>query len=166
MKEYKIDLSMYEGKVREVVNDAVQTKAFSLGYSWWAQERPTVISPTTVISPNCCYLFLNQSGFITRKHERNISHFSERDMPEISAADFLALTPEDVKEKPEFKPFDKVLVRDSDGDEWRIDLFESFSEDAPYSFQCLQSYWKQCIPYEGNEHLLGTTEAVLIAGKA
>lgn len=164
MKEYKIDLSMYEGKVREVVSDAVQTKAFALGYSWWAQERPTVISP------NCCYLFLNQSGFITRKHERDIRHFSERDMPEISAADFLALTPEDVRDEiatttepadaPEFRPFDKVLVRDSDGDEWGIDLFASFSADAPYSFQCLLCEWKQCIPYEGNEHLLGTTEDV------
>ena len=31
MKEYKIDLSMYEGKVREVVNEAIQRQAFELG---------------------------------------------------------------------------------------------------------------------------------------
>ena len=55
MKEYKVDLPMYDGKVREVVSEAVQKKAF-----------------------------------------------------------------------------DRVLVRD---DEWR-----------------------HCIPYEGNEHLLGTKE--------
>ena len=36
MKEYKIDLSGYEGKVREVVSEAVQEKAFELGYGGWA----------------------------------------------------------------------------------------------------------------------------------
>ena len=32
MKEYKIDLSGYEGKVREVVSEAIQRHAFKLGY--------------------------------------------------------------------------------------------------------------------------------------
>lgn len=31
MKAYKIDLSGYTGKVREVVSEAVQKKAFELG---------------------------------------------------------------------------------------------------------------------------------------
>ena len=31
MKEYKIDLHEFEGKVREVVNEAIQEKAFELG---------------------------------------------------------------------------------------------------------------------------------------
>jgi hypothetical protein len=34
MKEYKVDLSMYEGKVREVLSSEVQKKAFELGYEW------------------------------------------------------------------------------------------------------------------------------------
>ena len=81
---------------------------------------------------------------------------------EISAADFLALTPEDVQDapkEPEFKPFDRVLVRDDDDDEWHIDFFEGMNKDKdePYTYRCLNSLWYQCIPYEGNEHLLGTT---------
>ena len=33
-KPYKIDLSGFTGKVREVVSEAVQKKAFELGYAW------------------------------------------------------------------------------------------------------------------------------------
>lgn len=60
----------------------------------------------------------------------------------------------DQKPKTELKPFDRVLVRDDDYDEWRISLFDR-QKDGKYI--CLSWLWNQCIPYEGNEHLLGTT---------
>lgn len=55
-----------------------------------------------------------------------------------------------------FKPFDKVLVRDSDEGLWKCDFFSHKDVDGYY---CLRSCWKQCIHYEGNEHLLGTTKS-------
>ena len=55
-----------------------------------------------------------------------------------------------------FKPFDKVLVRDTDDQEWKINFFSHY--DEKYSYSCLWYYFKQCIPYEGNKHLLGTTD--------
>lgn len=58
--------------------------------------------------------------------------------------------------KPQFKPFDKVLVRDSDDCNWVCDIF-SHLDDKGRAFICLSSWWRQCIPYEGNEHLFGTT---------
>lgn len=62
----------------------------------------------------------------------------------------------DQETKTQLKPFDKVLVRDSDGALWRCDFFDSIDEkDGTYN--CIGSYRNQCIPYEGNEHLLGTT---------
>ena len=61
----------------------------------------------------------------------------------------------DLKPKFELKPFDKVLVRDTDDQEWKIELFSHY--DETWKYICLGSYFKQCIPYEGNEHLLGTT---------
>ncbi len=61
----------------------------------------------------------------------------------------------------EFKPFDRVLVRDCDIDDWHIDFFEGYyDKDAPYSNMCVSSRWRHCIPYKGNERLLGTTEDV------
>lgn len=64
---------------------------------------------------------------------------------------------EPVKPTCPFKPFDKVLVRDDYGQEWKIDFFSHYKKDVTYKYSCLKSCYRQCIPYEGNEHLLGTT---------
>lgn len=56
------------------------------------------------------------------------------------------------------KPFDKVLVRDSKSSKWRANLFSHKNIDEPY--YCVYASWNYCIPYEGNEHLLGTTKNV------
>lgn len=64
----------------------------------------------------------------------------------------------DVKPKWTPKPFDKVLVRDSKSSKWRANLFSHKNIDEPY--YCVYASWNYCIPYEGNEHLLGTTENV------
>lgn len=58
-----------------------------------------------------------------------------------------------------FEPFEKVLVRDTDKCKWKIDIFEreDLTGDDEFKYVCLVSSWKNCIPYEGNEHLLGTT---------
>lgn len=64
----------------------------------------------------------------------------------------------DVKPKWTPKPFDKVLVRDSKASEWRANLFSYKKVNEPY--YCVYAGWNYCIPYEGNEHLLGTTKDV------
>ncbi len=61
----------------------------------------------------------------------------------------------DQKPKTELKPFDKVLVRDDNEADWKCDFFSNISNSGYY--HCINAGWKQCIPYEGNEHLLGTT---------
>lgn len=60
------------------------------------------------------------------------------------------------KKEYEFKPFDKVLVRDDYKNFWNINLFSYIDNDNEYKYACLDGGWKQCIPFEGNEHLLGT----------
>ena len=62
------------------------------------------------------------------------------------------------KKQSAFKPFDKVLVRDSESDKWRANLFGYIDKDEYY--HCVYANWVYCIPYEGNEHLLGTTKDV------
>lgn len=64
---------------------------------------------------------------------------------------------ENVEKKPEheFKPFDKVLVKDSDTDIWICDIFSHMDDDD--AFYCVRGIWNYCIPYEGNEHLVGKT---------
>ena len=65
-----------------------------------------------------------------------------------------------VEPKCPFKPFDKVLVRDSEDSVWKAGYFSNYDEDdesLPYI--CVGSLYKLCIPYEGNEHLLGTDKS-------
>lgn len=62
----------------------------------------------------------------------------------------------ELNSKCKFKPFDKVLVRDSYDDMWRACFFSHIREDGRYVTTCFT--WKFCIPYEGNERLLGTTD--------
>lgn len=70
-----------------------------------------------------------------------------------------------IEEKPKynFKPFDKVLVRDEDDKEWHISLFAreivDDSDGLSYKHECSNgTLWDCCIPFEGNEYLLGTAE--------
>ena len=55
-----------------------------------------------------------------------------------------------------FKPFDKVLVRNGYIDTWGADIFLEYS-NLEFQFRCFRCVWRQCIPYEGNESLLGTS---------
>lgn len=60
--------------------------------------------------------------------------------------------------KHDFKPFERVLVRRTNQERWKLHLFSRESgEDNKY--ECLGGVgFSQCIPYEGNEHLLGTNK--------
>lgn len=63
------------------------------------------------------------------------------------------------KPKCEFKPFDKVLVRHQKTEEWRANIFSHTDKTDEYlDYVCVNGRWEFCIPYEGNEHLLGTTD--------
>jgi hypothetical protein len=57
-----------------------------------------------------------------------------------------------------FQPFDKVLVRDRNDEPWRIAFYGYYNEEANYSHFVGTCWGKQCIPFDGNEKLLGTTD--------
>lgn len=56
-----------------------------------------------------------------------------------------------------FERNDVVLCRDAECEEWSITSFVAKGNEQ-YPFQGHFYRWKNCIPYEGNEHLLGTTD--------
>lgn len=67
----------------------------------------------------------------------------------------------DLKQKVELKPFDKVLVRHQKTEEWSANIFSHTDKTDEYlDYVCVNGRWEFCIPYEGNEHLLGTTKDV------
>lgn len=67
----------------------------------------------------------------------------------------------DLKPKVELKSFDNVLVRHQKTEEWRANIFSHTDKTDEYlDYVCVNGRWEFCIPYEGNESLLGTTNNV------
>jgi hypothetical protein len=62
--------------------------------------------------------------------------------------------------KQEFKPFDKVLVRNNNNQIWMPSIFLNFINTNTFKYFCVGGLtYSQCIPYEGNEYLLDTTDS-------
>lgn len=57
-------------------------------------------------------------------------------------------------------PFEsRVLVRDYNCDIWKVSFWGTVVDIyGDYKYDTVRGQYKQCIPYEGNEHLLGTTD--------
>lgn len=67
--------------------------------------------------------------------------------------------------KNKFTPKQWVLARDKNDQEWTLCQFSHYRSEKctspfceEYKFATTAGLVKQCIPYEGNEHLLGTTD--------
>lgn len=66
---------------------------------------------------------------------------------------------EPVKFECPFKPFDKVLVRNNDGQAWRANYFSHYKNAPDYFYVCINGIYHYCIPYnEYTAHLLGTID--------
>lgn len=62
------------------------------------------------------------------------------------------------KKEPQFKPFEKVLTRDSESEEWGCTFYSHFDSKGRYHHITTSGMFVMCIPFEGNEHLVGTTK--------
>ena len=61
--------------------------------------------------------------------------------------------------KCSFAPFQEVLVRDSDAGIWKAAHFSHYIGEYEYPYFTTASAYKQCVPYDCNEHLLGTDKS-------
>lgn len=86
-------------------------------------------------------------GFIADAEE----HYNGKYNPET-------LQVESIKSERPFKPFDKVLVRDDSDGIWYPAYFAYYKYGTSYPYACMDSSYRYCIHYEGNEHLLGATD--------
>lgn len=55
---------------------------------------------------------------------------------------------------PGFKQYDRILVRNRK-QSWKIDLFSHYEQFGSYRYRTLGGYYEYCIPFDGNEHLVG-----------
>lgn len=115
--------------------------------------------PITCITENGFYGFFTSDGMLYCDYsDAECMLFPSRDQRDWSKFEVTDQAT-DQKQETELKPFDKVLVRDSDDRKWVCDFFEGIPTSSEYEYSCvLRGLVHQCIPYEGNEHLLGATK--------
>ena len=58
--------------------------------------------------------------------------------------------------EPQFNPFDKVLVRENEGQVWHCDFY-SYTDNIHGMHYCVGHCGEQILPFKGNEYLVGTT---------
>jgi len=76
------------------------------------------------------------------------------------------LTTSDMFDHTMLRPFDRVLVRDTDADYWKANFFSHIrpkeercdDESGEYKYSCVEDAYCECIPYnDETKHLVGTT---------
>lgn len=145
LKNTKIYLSNEDDRVK------FQEKVFKLGVEWKAG------SPRIILMTEHPFFYIDGNLKLSFDRSKQAQFFLKYKDKQIFLDDVLAI--EEPKEECKFKPFDKVLVRNFDDDRWKPRLFSRYDlehdEDLTYETTdgCFRS---QCIPYEGNEHLVGT----------
>ena len=91
-------------------------------------------------------------------HRRNIIFENGFTCQELVCQTCWYENPDEQKTKTkEFKPFDKVLVRNEDNEGWQSRLYDMYLIGLGHATQDNLCY-EQCIPYEGNQELVGTTK--------
>ena len=145
LKNTKIYLPNEDDRVR------FQKKVFNLGVRW------RYSSSFKVNNLDCRFLYIDKCLRLTTDSQNNPMWFIEKKHTRIFLDEVLSI--EEPKKKCEFKPFDKVLVRDYiDIGKWIPRLFAEYDGDARYGkYETTDgNCYNFCIPYEGNEHLVGT----------
>ena len=110
--------------------------------------------PITVKTKIECFESFTSSGRWMKNYDGECLLF-----PSKEQRDWSKFKPKKDKFDPKtLQPFDKVLVRDSDSENWMIQLFSHIIEgEAGYPYLCINNPYKYCIPCDGNtKNLVGT----------
>lgn len=134
--------------ISEEESSEIQNILFDIGINWANGNK--------INHTDKRYLSIDTEGDLV--YNMSEETFNNSDYPLISTSIIKALHKE--IDNPKFKPFDKVLVRDSRDEEWKINLYSNYhKKNKNHKYEVLDGvYYKYCIPFEGNEHLLNTTD--------
>ena len=103
--------------------------------------------------------------FVTKHGRHNIDYENEGEcvlFPSKEQRDWSKFTAPWLKEErfdpKTLKPFDKVLVYDTDG-KWRCNLFSHIRDNSIFPYAAIDVNYSHCIPYnDDTKHLVGTIE--------
>ena len=145
LRETKIYLSSVEDRIK------FQKKMFSLGIRWFDLDG--------VRYTDCPFYYISRGFYLELSKPIDSKYFRCSDHKQIFLHDVLAI--KEPNKVCKFNPFDRVLVRDLNIGLWGAKFFSHY-DDEDDSFPYIttdDSSYSQCIKYEGNEHLLMTSDS-------
>lgn len=118
-------------------------------------ENPITIVTMAVLYTDNSLKIYNNSGTIRFSKEITLASIEDRNKlySTLVREGYIYYKEQHKLVKQEFKPFDKVLVKNNSEDPWKTDIYLNCVEGA-YYYRCTTDYYKLCIPYKGNEYLL------------
>lgn len=130
-------------------SEEIQRKLFELGFSWKTFKKEVV---------NECMPFLYIYPDLHLLAGNDMESFKNKEFVEIKADDILSIT---IDKEYDFKPFDKVLVRNANSCIWQGTFISHITKNDTdgWRIYTMTGTWYQCIPFEGNEHLVGTNNS-------
>lgn len=167
LKTLEIEKTQLEFKDGDIISSPCISSKGAYIFIYKARENPNKLDFYIAVDDISDDLYLPRNNNYWCTKNENIRYATEEEKQRL----FKALNAagkrwnaekkvvEDIKTEYQFKPFEKVLVRNYEDTAWRAGLFSHIREDDKrYVTSC--PTWKYCIPYEGNESLLGTTKDV------
>lgn len=127
-------------------------------YKWNAETKTLEKLPMFKVGDKIRNLKTNKEHTIT--HIDNLSYYVDKSHFSIwiSEQDEYELVP-DKFDINTLVPFEsRVLVRDYGYSLWQPSLWGLYDKEHMFPYITIGSRYRQCIPYEENEHLLGTTD--------
>lgn len=145
LKNTKIYLSNEEDVIK------FQEKVFKLGVLWKdGSKEPQYIKGEP-------FYYINSNFKLTKDTMYQNDSFKNHEYEQIFLHDVLSI--EESEEEYRFETYDKVLMRDYNDLPWLPTMY-AYSREGEYCYVSISgSVFKQCIPYEGNEYLVGTTNS-------
>lgn len=127
--------------------EMVQAHLLRLGFTW------APVGPGHLLEGTFSFItFLAVEGSQMREIV-NMDCYLKCTFPEVTYKDILDVPIPSFN----FKPFDRVLVRGSSKDKWEANIFAEYTGVVEYPYKCIDKEpYPECIPYAGNEKLLGT----------
>lgn len=109
--------------------------------------------------PNETYIEIGDNCPLYGRTLRHATEEEKQKLFDALAKDGKKWDAENKKIVPLFQPFEKVICRDIEEEKWSVDLYSHYDselEKTPHT--CVGGRWAMCVPYEGNEKLVGTND--------
>lgn len=134
----------------------LQEKLFEIGCKW----KNSGVKICHTDSP---FLFVDDNfeiSFATKQNYKELERSNKCYMHTYCIIGIEIEQPKPKFDPSTLQPFDKVLVRDDEEDDWRCNLFSHVDKGTTTCvFACVGHNWEKCIPYnDETKHLVGTKE--------